>query len=571
MTIDPREVARWARIVSANRLICVRADNWMNCGDGGTHHGGADFCTPIGRLAEAFEDTHKGNRMDLLTTNEAPRKCAIPLLVELCAGTAALSLRLERAGARPPVSRMGAKTGYSDAILALAGLNPGDRAEHYLWCEPDDGVRLLLHAYRDAELAREAARIIRSWADEDPRELWERLRAEGPARCPPVDAREVGRWLYVTGRGLGGITAADGLPTGQVVEVTEIRKRGVNAGRMLTRQAPDQRLMCSRMAETTTGLPATIHDDATTLDPREVLGLLDVSPQAPGSDCVDGDRLDAKARGDLFRGLGGCPDGAHRVGIELCARVVDSALHGAVPLFVSDVLSLRAPSQVGGPVVVADAVEVPDDGAAGALPMERRTDKRGDPSVNPAATSAENKAPVAVFVAPASQGPVGVCRTDLPGRVDVVLGGFCDGAPFHEGTPCIPATIPYGAGSVNLDGVLVFVDPPYLNTTGYAHDLGREQVVALARRWADAGARVMISEAEPIGALVEDGWHAVEVTAMRVGQKRTFSRQQREWVTLNFEPDARAVRACEIATERADRTARVMAGGEQVGLFGGDR
>ena len=58
----------------------------------------------------------------------------------------------------------------------------------------------------------------------------------------------------------------------------------------------------------------------------------------------------------------------------------------------------------------------------------------------------------------------------------------------------------------------------------------------MARRWAEAGARVYISEAEPIGALVDEGWHTVEITSQRVGQKRTFSKQQREWVTCSVEP-----------------------------------
>ena len=93
----------------------------------------------------------------------------VPLFIELCAGTASISLRLEKEGACPPVSRMGAKTGYADRILTLMGLVPGQGAERYLWCEPDPGVRLLLHAYRDGALAREAAAIIRSWAGEDPR------------------------------------------------------------------------------------------------------------------------------------------------------------------------------------------------------------------------------------------------------------------------------------------------------------------------------------------------------------------------------------------------------------------
>jgi hypothetical protein len=118
----------------------------------------------------------------------------VPLFVELCAGTAALSLRLQQRKAKPPVSRMGAKSGYADAILRVLGLRAGQKADHYLWCEPDAGCRLLLEAYRDRALALAAADIIRSWADEEPRALWERLRAEGPPVCPPADAREVARW-----------------------------------------------------------------------------------------------------------------------------------------------------------------------------------------------------------------------------------------------------------------------------------------------------------------------------------------------------------------------------------------
>ena len=83
---------------------------------------------------------------------------------------------------------------------------------------------------------------------------------------------------------------------------------------------------------------------------------------------------------------------------------------------------------------------------------------------------------------------------------------------------------------------MVFIDPPYVNTTGYAHDLPRAEVVTLARRWAAAGATVAISEAEPIPELVAEGWHAVRIDAERVGQKRTFSKQQAEWVTLSQAP-----------------------------------
>ena len=56
--------------------------------------------------------------------------------------------------------------------------------------------------------------------------------------------------------------------------------------------------------------------------------------------------------------------------------------------------------------------------------------------------------------------------------------------------------------------------------------------MTLAQRWADAGARVYISEAEPVAEL---GWHTVEITSQRIGQKRTFG-GTREWVTCSHEP-----------------------------------
>lgn len=267
----------------------------------------------------------------------------IPLLVELCAGTAALSLRLHRDGARPPVSRMGAKTGYADTILRVLGLMPGQRAATYLWCEPDPGVRLLLHAYRDAALARAAAAIIRSWAAEDPRALWERLRAEGPPRLPDegADAGEVARWAVshaLTGMS-GGYDCA-----------SERAARGERWGGDVRDFVPNRMSRIDAM-------PATIAPDARTIDP-----------------------------------------------------------------------------------------------------------------------------------------------------------------------PTLPL------------GTVAYMDPPYVATTGYAHDLPRAEVVALARRWAAAGAIVAISEAEPIPELVAEGWHAVRIDAERVGNKRTFSKQQAEWLTLSQPP-----------------------------------
>jgi hypothetical protein len=77
------------------------------------------------------------------------------------------------------------------------------------------------------------------------------------------------------------------------------------------------------------------------------------------------------------------------------------------------------------------------------------------------------------------------------------------------------------------------IHDPGRKTTGYAHGFDRAAVVAVARRWAEAGAHVVISEAEAIPELIADGWHFCDIADARIGQRRTFSRQQREVLTSN--------------------------------------
>ena len=81
-------------------------------------------------------------------------------------------------------------------------------------------------------------------------------------------------------------------------------------------------------------------------------------------------------------------------------------------------------------------------------------------------------------------------------------------------------------------GTVCYIDPPYLNTTGYKADFTRAQVCETAERWASAGAHVYISEAEPVAAL---GWHHVEITGERKGQARTFGATP-EWLTCSHRP-----------------------------------
>ena len=274
-----------------------------------------------------------------------------PIFIELCAGTAALSLRLQGGPkAKPPVSRMGAKTGYADAILAVLGLYPGQGAESYLWCEPDDGVRGLLMAYPQPEVLRAAAAILRGWKDEEPRALWERLRAELKAGASVEGAEGVARYVVVKGNSVFG---KDGFASQKKTGAGGIR------------------------------CPHSVEDFA--------------------------ERLDAA------------------------------------------------------------------------------------PTWPPVTLAAD-------------------ARTMTP--------------------PKLP------------DGVIAYMDPPYLDTTGYNHDLPRAEVVRMARLWADAGATVCISEAEPIPELMADGWHAVEISATRKGATRTFTGQQKmakkkqpaEWLTLSRPP-----------------------------------
>jgi len=321
-----------------------------------------------------------------------------PLFVELCAGLASLSLVLQGGRyARPPVSRMGNKHGYALPILHVMGLSAGQGAERFLWCEPDPGCRALLHAYTDREVMQEAARIIRSWKDEEPRALWERLRAEGEVKVG--EPREVARWAFTVGN--------------QSAYGTQYRaRRWDDSGKP---QNPPDRIARIMQAH---HLPASVASDAVAVDPREVA------------------RWALLAQGCYRRGF---PESGY------------------------------------------------DDEAARG---------RNHPA----------------FVVQASMEAAAECAATV--------------AP--DARPITPADLP--------PGTVVFADPPYVGTTGYANDLPRAAVVDLAHRWHAAGARVYISEAEPLPELTAEGWHAVEITSQRRGQKRTFSKQQREWLTCSHPP-----------------------------------
>ncbi|NBV62586.1 MAG: hypothetical protein EBR73_16275, partial [Rhodobacteraceae bacterium] len=94
----------------------------------------------------------------------------------------------------------------------------------------------------------------------------------------------------------------------------------------------------------------------------------------------------------------------------------------------------------------------------------------------------------------------------------------------------------------DLSGWTVYLDPPYLGDgsrkiTGYPHGTcSRETVVRLAREWSERGATVAISECVGLAGDLGAGWHEVEITHGRKGQKRTFSVQNEEILTMNRPP-----------------------------------
>lgn len=345
---------------------------------------------------------------------------------------------------------MGNKAGYAEVILAALGLRSGQGAGRYLWAEADADVAALLRCYPDADMLRRVAEIIREWKDEEPRALWERLRAERKARSSVAGAGDMagvlveGAWCH---------------------EAFNLRTGYAGAG---------------------ANNPA--HGDGWT--PRLTLpGLTDRCHRlAEYAAIVSGNRLVNMAGRDLMN----TGNGGTRHGGEFATPVGDVA---------------AAFERVAGEVASHAFV-------AGNSWLGQGEHWR-DPS--------DDKIAAEITVCRSANG----LATDL----ERAVGGW----PPVLVLPLIPeaADVAVWMGTPgDLEDCVVYMDPPYAGTTGYAAMLGRDEVVRHARAYAELGATVAISEAE----VVIPEWCAVEITAGRKGQKRTFSKQQAEWVTMNREP-----------------------------------
>ena len=417
------------------------------------------------------------------------------LFCEFPAGLAAVSLRLQGgAHCRPPISRMGNKAGYSKVILGVLGLHSGQGAGAYWWAEADQDVAALLQIYPDPEALMEVARIIRGWADEEPRALWERLRAERKERGSRSDPGDVagwivsGAWNFEAGAQEHGFVGPDGRRCGAV----GLSDRAARLAEYAMITASNRLICVSGPDLMNTGAGGTRHG-----------GEFATAPEAVAEGMERVAKFSFLHQGSFQHkgpeaGIGrpeGIPDG------------MDG--HGAVR-----------------PVacILGDA-------------FPRLTD-RGWPSV---------------CVSP---------RIPTAAKVSAAIG-----------TPG------------DLEGCIVYSDPPYIGTTPYAHSLSRAAVVAMARDFAAMGATVAISEQVALTDLTGEGWHTVEITGGRVGQKRTFSDQQKEMITMNREPDFKiAQQEGMFGLPDAPAPKRVKGRGtaapvraqavevvEQVGLFGGGR
>jgi hypothetical protein len=94
----------------------------------------------------------------------------------------------------------------------------------------------------------------------------------------------------------------------------------------------------------------------------------------------------------------------------------------------------------------------------------------------------------------------------------------------------------------DLSGWVVYLDGPYWGDgsrkiTGYPHGtMSREGQIRLALDYHRRGAVVAVSECVGLAGELGTGWHEVEITHGRKGQKRTFSVQSAEILTMNRPP-----------------------------------
>lgn len=89
----------------------------------------------------------------------------------------------------------------------------------------------------------------------------------------------------------------------------------------------------------------------------------------------------------------------------------------------------------------------------------------------------------------------------------------------HAGLPLLP---------LPLEKTIVYIDPPYVNSTKYPNGtMSRDEVIELAIAWHTAGATVMISEQE---AIAIPGWNHILLDTSSKNNS-SFHSKREEWIT----------------------------------------
>jgi len=130
----------------------------------------------------------------------------------------------------------------------------------------------------------------------------------------------------------------------------------------------------------------------------------------------------------------------------------------------------------------------------------------------------------------------GIAATDKFGAVKPQLPTLIRRLESYTSLPWVIAsdqdarTFPNKADFIGPED-LVYLDPNYRGSTGYANGLSRAGVVKLGHHWAAQGATVVISEAEPIEELL--GWEKVSLEGKFTGQTpKNFAKKRVEWITF---------------------------------------
>jgi hypothetical protein len=387
------------------------------------------------------------------------------------AGAAACALRLvggERL--KPPVAWMGGKRRYARAIVDAMGVPEGPPSRVLLAdAGPWGWVWPLLLVPADAA---QVARILRSWAGEHPRELWQRLAAQPPAE----DLHErAAQWLWLQARSASGVPIWwDGWRTNDArwVSTRPQQAGGVRDAKHALDTRKDRAADApppERRPKRTTRAATDRGEDMRWPGHREMRGRWEKGNEGRVQDATNGQRGAAPGAWKFA----GRPD-----------REQD-----------------ERPAAMSGDKALADW-------RAG---EEFKKARRGTRTI--------------------AQGHTDTSRTGgmiNPGtiaeRAEAIAESFAgvDAHVHHGEARDLLAIIGRFASPRGLR--FAYLDPPYVGATGYGWDMPRAEVLALARRWADAGAVVAVSEAEP---LALEGWHHLELT--REGGKP-------EWLTLSRAP-----------------------------------